>query len=161
MVPINPVDLRLLAAMQANPGASLAELADTCGMSQTPCWRRLKRMQDEGIVRDRSWTIDGGKVGLSINLFAEVRLKQHDEETLAAFEEAVADRPEIVECFTMSGESDYVLRIMVDSVATYESLLRKILLHLPGVAAINSRLALKAVKLTTQLPLQLLREAAG
>jgi Lrp/AsnC family transcriptional regulator len=88
-----------------------------------------------------------------VNVFASVRLKQHDEETLEALERAAGERPEILECFSMTGESDYLFRIVVRSIEDYEQFLKKVLLHLPGVASVNSSFALKRVKLTTNLPI--------
>lgn len=92
-------------------------------------------------------------MGLGVSVFAEVRLRQHDEDTLETFENEVRGRPEIVECFSMSGQQDYILRILVRDVEQYEVLLKKVLLHLPAVASINSSFALKKIKLTTQIPL--------
>ena len=147
------VDRRILIALQQHPDASIAELGQIIGLSQTPCWRRMKRLQDSDVIRKRAWILDPVRLGLSVNVFAEVRLKQHDEETLEAFETMTSARQEIVECFSMSGQSDYLLRIIVGSIAGYEVLLKKVLLHLPGVASINSSFALKAIKIATDLPL--------
>jgi Lrp/AsnC family transcriptional regulator len=86
-------------------------------------------------------------------VFVEIRLKQHDEATLVALEAALTNQPEIVECYSVSGECDYILRVVMHSIDQYETFLKKILLHLPGVAAVNSRFALRCVKLTTALPI--------
>lgn len=150
---LDAADRRILAALQHDSNASIAELAERVGLSQTPCWRRLKRLQDAGAVHEKVWILNPDRLGLSVNVFAEVRLKQHDEDTLESFEVMTRERPEIVECFSMSGDSDYLLRILVGNVADYEVLLKKVLLHLPGVSSINSNFALKAVKVTTKLPL--------
>ncbi|MDX3899243.1 MAG: Lrp/AsnC family transcriptional regulator [Sphingobium sp.] len=151
---LDEMDLKILYAIQNSPDAPISDIGELVGLSQTPCWRRLKRMQDAGIMRERVWLLDADKLGLSVNVFAEVRLKQHDEQTLEAFEDMTRQRPEIVECFSMSGQSDYLLRILVGSVADYERFLKKILLHLPGVGSINSSFALQSVKITTDLPLR-------
>lgn len=153
MESLDAIDRKILAAIQAHPDASLVQIGEQVGLSQTPCWRRMKRLQDEGILHRKVWLLDAERLGLGVNVFAEVRLKQHDEDTLDAFEGATRECPSIVECFSMSGQSDYLLRIMVGSVADYEHLLKKVLLHLPGVAAVNSSFALQTVKLTTNLPL--------
>ena len=92
-------------------------------------------------------------LGLTVNVFAHLKLRQHDESTLEALESAAKGRPKIVECLSMSGESDYILRIVVGSIDDYEKFLKKVLLHLPGGVSVNSSFALKCVKLTTQLPL--------
>lgn len=113
----------------------------------------MKRLQESGVIAGRAWLLDPARVGLTVNVFAEVRLKQHDEDTLERFEAMTRERPEIVECFSMSGQSDYLLRLLVGTVGDYEVLLKKTLLHLPGVASINSSFALKTIKVTTDLPL--------
>lgn len=153
MVQMDDVDLRLLRTIQSEPDLAVAELARLAGLSQTPAWRRLKRLQDEGYISGRAVLLDAGRLGLTVNVFAYIRLKHHDEETLESLEQEVHQHPEIVECFSMSGDSDYVLRIMVRSVEDYEKFHKRVLLHLPGVAHINSSFSLKGVKLTTKIPL--------
>ena len=150
---MDQTDIKILRTLQAEPGLSVQDLADRVGLSHTPCWRRMKKLEASGTIRERATILDPDALGLSITVYAQVRLKQHDEETLEAFEQATRDCPEIVECFSMSGESDYVLRVVSGSVAQYETFLKKTLLHLPGVATINSSFALKCVKLTTKLPI--------
>lgn len=147
------MDRKILAALQQNPDASIADIGHIVGLSQTPCWRRMKRLQESGVIARRAWLLDPASLGLTVNVFAEVRLKQHDEDTLERFEAMTRERPEIVECFPMSGQSDYLPRLLVSNVGDYEVLLKKILLHLPGVASINSSFALKTIKVTTDLPL--------
>lgn len=110
-------------------------------------------MEKAGIIRGRELLLDAQALGLAVSVFAELRLRQHDEETLEAIEEGARNRPEVLECFSMSGDADYLMRIVVKSVDEYERFLKKVLLHLPGVASVNSRFALKSVKLTGKLPL--------
>lgn len=147
------IDRRILSALQDRPDASAAQVAIAVGLSHTPCWRRIKRMEEAGIIRGRELLLDPQALGLTVSVFAELRLKQHDEETLDALEEAARNRPEVLECFSMSGDADYLLRVLAGSVDEYEIFLKKVLLHLPGVASVNSRFALKSVKLTGKLPL--------
>jgi Lrp/AsnC family transcriptional regulator len=147
------MDLRILQIVQSNPDMAVADIAEKAGLSHTPCWRRLKRLESEGVIRGRATLLDPKALGLTVNVFALIRLSKHDEDTLNNFEAMTKDRPEIVECFSMSGESDYILRVVVRSIDEYEQLLKKFLLHLPGVAAINSSFTLKCVKLTTELPI--------
>jgi Lrp/AsnC family transcriptional regulator len=151
---IDAMDRKILLILQDCSEISVADLGERVGLSQTPCWRRLKKLQDAGVLKQRVWLLDPERLGLDVNVFAEVKLKQHDEVTLEAFEAQTRERPEIVECFSMSGQSDYLLRVIVGSVAGYEVLLKKVLLHLPGVGSINSSFALQKIKLTTSLPIQ-------
>lgn len=150
---MDDIDLKLLRTIQSKPDLAVADLARLAGLSQTPAWRRLKRLQDEGYISGRAVLLDAGKLGLTVNVFAYIRLKHHDEETLESLEREVQNHAEIVECFSMSGDSDYVLRIMVRSVGDYEEFLKRVLLHLPGVAYINSSFSLNQIKLTTKIPL--------
>ena len=150
---MDKIDLKILNALQQDPGINTADLAERVGLSHTPCWRRLKKLEQTGAIRERAVILDAGLLGLSVTVFAEIRLRQHHEDMLEAFEQAVRARPEIVDCYSMSGEHDYQLRVLVRDVAHYEKFLKKVLLYLPGVAAVNSSFALKAVKITTKIPL--------
>lgn len=150
---MDATDLRILRAFQDNPDLPVAELAAAVGLSHTPCWRRLKRLEEQEIILGKAALLNMRRLGFTVSVFANVRLKQHDEETLDAFEQAVCAHAAIVECFSMSGESDYILRIVAQSIDDYERFLKKVLLHLPAVASVNSSFALKNIKLTTKLPL--------
>ncbi len=150
---MDDMDIKILRTVQAEPGLSVQDLASRVGLSHTPCWRRLKKLEASGAIMERAVILNPDALGLSITVYANIKLKQHDEDTLEAFEQATLDCPEVVECFTVSGESDFVLRIVTGSVAQYEIFLKKILLHMPGVGTVNSNFALKRVKLTTKLPI--------
>lgn len=145
-------DRKILRTLQDAPDITMASLAERVGLSQTPCWRRVKALEESGIIAGRAVLLDPRKIGLAVSVFAQIRLSRHDEGTLDALETAVRGHPEIVECFSMSGEADYLLRIVARNIEDYERFLKKILLHLPGVAAVNSSFALKSVKMTTNLP---------
>ena len=150
---MDETDLKILRILQEDSAISVVDLALKVGLSHTPCWRRVKQLEEVGAIRGRAVLLDPAVMGLAVNVLANIKLKAHDEATLEAFEQAARDRPEIVECFTMGGESDYAVRIVVRSIDDYESLLKKVLLHFPGVAAVNSHFALKCVKNTTRLPI--------
>jgi Lrp/AsnC family transcriptional regulator len=150
---MDDTDIKILRILQEDAGTSMVEIARQVGLSHTPCWRRVKQLEESGAIRARAVLLDPVLMGLPITVLANIRLKAHDEATLEAFEQAARDRPEIVECFTMGGESDYAVRIVVRSIDDYEHLLKKVLLHFPGVAAVNSHFALKCVKNTTKLPI--------
>jgi|SRR5690554_4804044 len=150
---MDEMDRKILSVLQTDSSLSVADMAEKVGLSHTPFWRRLKRLEKDGVIRERVSILDPEKLGLNITVFANIKLKQHDEETLEAFERDVAAFPEVVECFSMSGETDYVVRALVGSIDEYERLLKRKLLHLPGVVAIHSHFALKCIKLTTRLPI--------
>lgn len=150
---MDEMDRKILSVLQTDSSLSVADMAEKVGLSHTPFWRRLKRLEKDGVIRERVSILDPEKLGLNITVFANIKLRQHDEETLEAFERDVAAFPEVVECFSMSGETDYVVRALVGSIDEYERLLKRKLLHLPGVVAIHSHFALKCIKLTTRLPI--------
>jgi Lrp/AsnC family transcriptional regulator len=150
---VDDTDIKILRKLQERPDISMVELAQEVGLSHTPCWRRVKQLEANGAIRERAIVLDPKVMGLDISVFAHVKLKAHDEDTLEALEREACARPEIVDCFSMSGESDYIFRIVVKSIDEYEVLLKKVLLHLPGIASVNSHFALKCLKRTTKLPI--------
>lgn len=150
---MDAIDRKILSALQNNPDLAIADVAAIAGISATPCWRRLKKLEREGIIAGKAIVLDADALGFRVNVFAEIRLKQHDEETLTRLEQAVIERSEIVECFSVSGDTDYIMRILVKSIEDYEAFLKTVLLHLPGVASVNSRFALGRVKLTNLVPI--------
>lgn len=151
--PLDEYDKKILRVLQANAEYSMVELGEKVGLSHTPCWRRIKRLEEEGYIRERVTLLDPVKLDLSVTVHAYITIKKHDEDSLIAFESAVHSIREIVECYSTTGEKDYLLRIVVKSVDHYERLLKTALVHLPNVASVNSTFALKQVKYTTQLPI--------
>jgi Lrp/AsnC family transcriptional regulator len=150
---LDDFDLAILRELQKEPTVKMADLAERVGLSQTPCWRRVKALEESGVIAGRAVLIDGSKLGLRVNAFAHLRLSRHDEETLETLERELRARPEIVECFLMGGDYDYQLRIIVGDLEEYERYLKKVLVHLPGVASVNSSFSLKTIKATTALPI--------
>ncbi len=152
---MDAIDFRILRELQNDPEIPVSDLAVKVGLSHTPCWRRVKKLEAAGVIQERAIILNAKALGLQVVVFANIRLKQHDEETLEALEAAVRDRDEITECYSMSGDADYILRVVVRSIDEYEALLKKVLLHLPGVAAIQSHFTLKCIKNTTRLPIHM------
>lgn len=152
-VEIDDIDRAILRALQQNADYSMADLGNLVGLSHTPCWRRLKRLEVEGIIRNKVTLLDAGKLNLGVTVHAYITIKHHQQDALEAFESAVSAIPEIVECYSTSGDKDYVLRVVVESVEHYEKLMKTQLINLPNLGSINSAFALKQVKYTTQLPI--------
>ena len=149
---LDEMDRKIVRTLQANPDMSIADISAEVGLSPTPCWRRVKRLEEELVIVRRAVIFDPRKLGLTINVLANVKLHRHDEDTLEALEREARDYPEILECYSMSGESDYVMRVVTTDIEAYERFLKKVLLHLPGVASVNSSFTLKTIKATTNLP---------
>lgn len=150
---LDETDLKILREMQRDGEASFAEIGERVGLSHTPVWRRIRRMQEAGIVTGRKWTIDPERAGLDISIFVFVRLDRHSPGVLEDFEAAVAGVPQVLQCYAMSGEFDFLLRVVVASVRDYERTVKHRLLLLPHVGNLNSHFALSEVKNSTELPL--------
>jgi Lrp/AsnC family transcriptional regulator len=146
-------DLKILAELQRDADQSMQDLGEKVGLSHTPCWRRVKRLEEQGVIRRRVTLLNAQQLRMSVNVFVNVTLRQHQENALNRFEDAVLDVPEIVECYTVSGDTDFLLRVVVENVTAYEQLLKRTLVHLPEVGNLSSTFALRQVKYTTELPL--------
>ncbi|NOX49616.1 MAG: Lrp/AsnC family transcriptional regulator [Gammaproteobacteria bacterium] len=153
MKPLDRFDLKILRELQQNAELSMQELGDRVGLSHTPCWRRVKRLESDGVIRKRVTLLDANSLHLAVNVFVHVTLRNHQENGLTLFEESVGDIPEIVECYTVSGDRDFLLRVVVADVSSYEHLLKHSLINLPGVDNLSSTFALRQVKYTTEYPL--------
>lgn len=152
-IELDNYDIKILRNLQANADISMAELGDAVGLSHTPCWRRVKRLEEAGYIRGRVTVLNAERLNLSVAVHAYITIKSHDEKSLLAFEQAVHAINEIVECYSITGDKDYLLKVVVASVDHYEKLLKSKLVHLPNVASVNSVFALKQIKYTTSLPL--------
>ena len=150
---LDAIDRRILAELQEAADLSMQELGDRVGLSHTPCWRRVRRLEERGYITRRVTLLDAARLDLAVNVFVNVNLRRHQENALNRFEEAVQDVPEIVQCYTVSGETDFLLRVVVADVSAYERLLKATLVHLPEVGNLTSTFALRQVKYTTALPL--------
>ncbi len=150
---MDETDLKILRILQSEPDINIADIGEQVGLSHTPCWRRIKKMEESGIILGRVCLIDPEKTGLDVSIFVFVRLAIHSADVLTEFEEATLDIPQIMQCYTMSGEFDYLLRVVVPSVRDYEKAVKGQLLKLPHVGVMNSHFALNEIKNTSSLPL--------
>lgn len=145
-------DRRILRAIQAQPDITMRELGEVTGLSHSPCWRRLQRLQSEGAVSARRFVIDPEAVGFEILVLCFVRIAHHQRDRLRAFEEAVQDVPEIMQCHSLSGEYDYVLQVIATSVRHYEAVVKNAIVELPNVQTVNTSFTLKRVKHSLNVP---------
>jgi Lrp/AsnC family transcriptional regulator len=148
-------DLRILDLVQEHGDLSAAELAERLGMSASTAWRRVGRLTELGVIRARVALIDREKAGLSVMVFSHVKLAGHGRDALLRFEQAVRAHPEILECYTLMGETDFLLRIVCRDIKAYEAFFLDHLSRFPGVQSVNSSIALAVIKETTALPLHL------
>ena len=151
---LDRIDLSILDHLQRDGRATSGELADVAGLSASPAHRRQKLLEEGGIIRRYVALLDQDRVGLPVSVFVSVRLQAQTDDHLAAFEQAVADLPEVMECYVMSGASDYLLRVVAPDLGAYEEFLRTRLTRIPGVRGVESAFALKRVVYRTNLPLR-------
>ncbi len=156
---MNPIrlsrsDRKLLAAMQKDAGLSQIELAEYCGMSRTSVWRRIRELEEAGMIERRVALLNPKSLGLRIHVLLSVSMLEHSDKTRGAFEDHVEGLPEVLECFSVSGERDYVLQIIAGDMESYNDFLNTKILHHPGVHSASSSFALRRVKYTTALPIQ-------
>jgi Lrp/AsnC family transcriptional regulator len=147
------IDRKILEHLQKNALLSGAELAELAGASPTSCWRRVKALEAAGVLGPAVRLLDPELLGCNVNVFCNIRVKSHAREARGNFEDFVRTRKEILECHSMSGEWDYLLRIVVRDVAEYERLLMRELLGHPTVGGASSHFALSQKKFTTELPI--------
>jgi DNA-binding Lrp family transcriptional regulator len=149
---LDPVDRRILAELQADGSLSHAELAIRVGSSTASCWRRIRAMEASGVLIGTVRLVDADKVGCGVNVLCNVRVRDHSRPTRSGFEAFVRSRPEVMEAYSMSGEWDYLLRIVVGGVSAYEHFLMHVLLDHPSVGGASSHFALSLTKYSTAVP---------
>ncbi len=151
--PLSPIDRKILRLLQHDADLSAAEVAERVELSQSPCWRRIHRMQEDGLIERKVALLNPKLLGFSITVFVNIKLSAHGRNNLTEFEEAIVGYPEVLECYTMAGGSDYLLKVVAKDIASYERFLRDQLLQRPHVLEAHSNIAMTEVKRTTELPL--------
>lgn len=150
---LDAIDVRIIAAIQNDGRISINDLAEKVGLSPSPCARRLRILEEKGVIKGYAAMIDQTKVGLPVSAFASIKLERQREDALERFSKAVARWPEVVDCYLMTGQRDYLLRIVVRDLEAYEHFLNDKLTRLDGVASIETSFALKQVKRSEVLPI--------
>jgi DNA-binding Lrp family transcriptional regulator len=153
---LDAVDAKILDLIQHDAGLSVADIAEQVGLSSSPCWRRIKRLEDAGIVQGRVTLLDREQLGLNFEVYAEVKLSLPTKENLDAFEAVVVTLPEVAQCATVTGGMDYVLRIITKDMRAFDTFMRDKLLSLGLVSNVESRIVIRSVKNSTAVPLGLI-----
>src|SRR5271154_4133173 len=153
---LDSVDAKILDLIQHDAGLSVAEIAERVGLSSSPCWRRIKRLEDAGVIQRRVTILDREKLGLGFEVYCTVKLSLPTKDNLEAFELSVQRWPEVVQCATVTGAADYELRIVTRDMHAFDDFLREKILSLGLVSNIESRIVVRAVKNTTTVPLGLI-----
>jgi Lrp/AsnC family transcriptional regulator len=151
--PIDRIDRRILDLLQREGALPVAEVAARTGLSTTTCWRRIQQLEQSGVIRGRVAVLDRAALGLDVTIFAHVKLNSTSRDAIAAFSEAIRDRPEVLDCYTTMGEWDFMLRVVTRDIKAYEAFYLDHLSKLPNVQSINSSVTVTVIKETTALPL--------
>jgi Lrp/AsnC family transcriptional regulator len=146
-------DIKILAILQEDASLPVAEVAARVNLSQTPCWRRIQRLEAQGVIEKKVALLNPEAVGLGISVFVEIEARDHSPDWLARFGETVAAMPEVMEVYRMAGDVDYLLRVAVGSMAEYDEFYRRLIDEVP-LKNVTSRFAMERVKSTTAFPLQ-------
>lgn len=148
-------DVLLLQELQRDARQTVQQLAEAVGLSSTPCWRRIKELEARGVIRGYTALVDREKVNLQLCVLAEINLGRHEEGEVQRFEAAVAQSPQIVACWSTTGQADYVIKVLVPDIKAYERFLHETAFRLPGVTHVRSSVVMKEVKSETRLPMDL------
>ena len=149
---LDPIDRRILRELQADATVPIAELAERAGLSQPPSWKRVKRLTDAGVIERRVAIRDREQLDLGLVVFVSVRTSRHDEEWLNAFAKGAAALPEVIEFYRMSGETDYMLKVVVKDIAAYDAFYKRLIAAAP-LQDVSSAFAMEQIKFTTALPI--------
>jgi Lrp/AsnC family transcriptional regulator len=150
-VSIDELDRQILACLQEDCTVAIAEIAERIGLSSTPCWARIRKLEKAGVIRGRVALLDPEKLNLGTTVFVAIKTNQHNQEWFEQFREAVAEIPEVLEFYRMSGEVDYLLRLVVPDIATYDAVYKRLISRI-DLTDVSSSFAMEQIKSTTVLP---------
>jgi Lrp/AsnC family transcriptional regulator len=149
---MDAIDRKILAVVQEDASLSVAEIGQRVGLSSTPCWKRLQRLEADGVIMRRVALVNPDKIGLGITVFVSVETNDHSQEWLGKFAEVVSAMPEVMEFYRMAGDVDYMLRVVVADMAGYDAFYKKLIGTVP-LKNVTSRFAMERIKQTTALPI--------
>jgi DNA-binding Lrp family transcriptional regulator len=152
-VPLDRYERKILRALQADGRLTNQDLARQVGLSPSACWRRVKGLEDAGVILRYTAILDPGKVGIGETVFAHVSMKRHSKSSSVEFADLMQKQPEVMECFFTTGAADVILRVVTPSVAAYDNFLENVIFNAPGVSQVHSDFALRRIKFETALPL--------
>jgi Lrp/AsnC family transcriptional regulator len=150
---LDQLDLRLLDILQREGALSVAEVASKIRLSTTTCWRRIQQLEQSGVIKARVALLDRNALGLDVTMFAHVKLATTGRDAIAEFEEAIRNRAEVLECYTLTGEWDFLLKIVTRNIKAFEAFYLDYLSRIPCVQSVNSSVAVTVIKESTALPL--------
>ena len=148
---MDQTDRKILALLQEDAAQPIADIARNIGLSVTPCWRRIQKLEEDGVIRGRVALLEATKIGLGMSVFVAIKTDQHNADWLAEFARTVSQRPEVVEFYRMSGEVDYLLRVVVPDMAAYDRFYKDLISEVK-LTDVSSSFAMEEIKYTTALP---------
>jgi len=149
---MDAIDRKILAVLQEDAALSVAEIGNRVGLSSTPCWKRIQRLETDGVIQKRVAVIDQDKLGLGVTVFVSVETEDHSEVWLTRFAQLVGAMPEVLEFYRMAGDVDYMLRVVVPDIAGYDAFYKRLIAAVP-LKNVTSRFAMEKIKSTTALPI--------
>jgi Lrp/AsnC family transcriptional regulator len=152
MIPLDSIDLKILARLQSDSSRPIAEIAEAVHLSQNACWRRIRRLEEEGVVKKRVALLDPDKLGVGVTVFVSVRAGEHSDKWLQSFAAAVSKMPEVVEFYRMAGDVDYLIKFQVKDIAAYDKAYKS-LIRSAKLLDVSAAFAMEEMKRTTELPL--------
>jgi Lrp/AsnC family transcriptional regulator len=147
-------DIKILGLLQSDASLSTASIAEKINISQSPCWRRINRMEEEGLIKGRVAVLDRAALGMEVVVFATINLTATGRQNLIEFEQAIVRHREVMECYTMTGIWDYMLKIVTRDIRHYEEFVRNTLTTSPAIRELHSHMAVTEIKNSTELPLE-------
>jgi Lrp/AsnC family transcriptional regulator len=149
---MDAIDRKILAVLQQDASLSVAEIGSRVGLSSTPCWKRIQKLEGEGVIQRRVAVVDPDKIGLGVSVFVAIETGDHSEEWLKRFAEVVQAMPEVMEFYRMAGDVDYMLRVVCASIQDYDLFYKKLISAIP-LKNVTSRFAMERIKQATALPI--------
>ncbi|NWG23019.1 MAG: Lrp/AsnC family transcriptional regulator [Pseudorhodoplanes sp.] len=149
---MDAIDRKILAVLQEDASLSVAEIGQRVGLSSTPCWKRIQRLEADGVIMRRVALVDQDKIGLGISVYVSVETGDHSQEWLARFAQSVRAMPEVMEFYRMAGDVDYMLRVVVPDMQSYDAFYKRLISSVP-LKNVTSRFAMEKIKSTTVLPI--------
>ena len=149
---MDAIDRKILGLLQQDASLSVAEIGSRVGLSSTPCWKRIQRLEADGVIQKRVALVDQDKLGLGVTVFVSVETGDHSKEWLARFAETVQTMPEVMEFYRMAGDVDYMLRVVVTDIQGYDAFYKRLIAAVP-LKNVTSRFAMEKIKATTALPI--------
>ena len=152
-IKLDHIDRRILEMLQTEPGVNATQIGERIGLSQSACWRRIQHLREQGVIREQTVRLDREKVGLNTMVFAHVKLTSHGRSNLTDFVDSVGRFPEVLDCYVLLGNVDFLLRIVTEDIKAYERFFFEKLSQLPGIQEVHSSIVLTEAKHTSVLPL--------